>query len=102
MSQLTKALAFQMHVAKVQAPEPEFRFHATRRWRFDFAWPDERVACEVEGGTWVKGAHSRGKHYESDCTKYNEAALLGWVVIRVTTDMVKDGRALAFVERALA
>jgi len=30
------------------------------------------------------------------------AALAGWMVLRVTTDMIQDGRALAFLESALA
>jgi very-short-patch-repair endonuclease len=81
--------------------EREYRFHPERRWRFDFAWPDKKVALEVEGGTWSNGAHTRGKHFESDCEKYNEAAIAGWHVIRVTTDMVRDGRAIGFLLRAL-
>jgi hypothetical protein len=55
----------------------------------------------VDGGSWVRGRHSRGKGYEGDCEKANEAAIAGWRVLRVTTDMVKDGRALTTIERAL-
>lgn len=84
------------------APVQEYVFAPPRKWRFDFAWPDRMVALEVEGGTWISGAHTRGRHFESDAEKYNEAALRGWRVLRVTTDMVDDGRALGFVERALA
>jgi hypothetical protein len=57
-----------------------------RRWRFDFAWPEQLVAVELEGGIWTGGAHTRGKHYQSDCEKYNAAALRGWRVLRYTTD----------------
>ncbi len=32
---------------------------------------------------------------------YGEATVLGWRVLRVTTGMVDDGRALALVERCL-
>jgi very-short-patch-repair endonuclease len=69
------------------APEPvrEFRFHATRLWRFDFAWPESRVAVEIEGGIWVAGAHGRGKHFSGDCEKYNAATIDGWRVLRYTT-----------------
>ena len=30
-----------------------------RRWRSDLAWPDVRVALEIDGGTWVNGRHNR-------------------------------------------
>lgn len=76
-------------------PQTEYRFHKTRQWRFDFAWPNYTVAVEVEGGQWVNGRHQRGKGFEDDCEKYNEAVLDGWRVLRFTGDMVKDGRALA-------
>jgi very-short-patch-repair endonuclease len=65
-------------------PTPEFRFHPKRRWRFDFAWPAEKIAVECEGGTWSGGRHTRGKGYEGDCEKYNEAVILGWRVLRFT------------------
>jgi very-short-patch-repair endonuclease len=82
-------------------PIPEYRFAPPRRWRFDFAWPDRRLALEIEGGVWARGRHVRGRGYEGDCEKYNAAVLQGWSVLRVTTSMLRDGRALALVERAL-
>jgi very-short-patch-repair endonuclease len=101
VSALEDLLLLQLRQQRLPLPEREYRFHETRKWRFDFAWPDRMLAVEVEGGTWVKGAHSRGKHYESDCIKYNTAALLGWRVLRFTTDMVRDGRAHATVREAM-
>ena len=56
---------------------------------------------EVEGGVHSNGRHVRGKGFTEDCRKYSEAALLGWKVVRVTGEMVKNGEALALVERAL-
>ena len=81
--------------------QTEYRFAPPRRWRFDFAWPDLKVALEVEGGTFTGGRHVRGRGYENDCEKYNAATLAGWKVYRVTTKMVDDGRALALLELAL-
>ena len=60
----------------------EHRFHPDRGWRFDFAWPVERVALEVEGGIWVGGGHNRGKGFAKDIEKYNQAVVLGWRVLR--------------------
>lgn len=87
-------------------PEREYKFHPTRRWRFDWAWPasdgtDGGVALEYEGGSWQQGRHVRPQGYEGDCEKYSEAAILGWLVIRATLDMVRDGRAMDLVIRAL-
>jgi hypothetical protein len=88
--------------AGLPAPVLEFRFAPPRRWRFDFAWPARKLALEVEGGVWVQGRHTRGRGFEADCTKYNSAGLLGWIVLRVTPAMLKDGRALALLEEAFA
>ena len=74
-----------------EKPVPEFRFHPTRKWRFDFAYPEKKIAIEIEGGVWTGGAHTRGKHFESDCEKYNAATLLGWRALRFTGGMVERG-----------
>lgn len=70
-------------------PEPEFRFHPVRKWRFDFAWPVQMVALEVEGGIWMrKGAHNTGKAILRDIEKYNTATIMGWKVLRtIPTDL---------------
>jgi very-short-patch-repair endonuclease len=94
-------MAWQLRAAGLPEPVREHRFDATRRWRFDFAWMPQRIALEVEGGTFAGGRHSRGTGFEADCLKYNAAALDGWRVFRVTTAMVDDGRALALAEEAL-
>lgn len=70
--------------------EPEYRFHPSRKWRFDFAHPESRLAIELEGGTWGKGRHTTGKGYAADCEKYNAAAMAGWRVIRFTGDMLRQ------------
>lgn len=101
MSQLEEKLAFDMRCVSLK-PEREFRFHPTRKWRFDFAFPSEKVAVEVEGGIFVKGAHTRGAHFRSDCEKYSAAAELGWAVLRYTDREIKSGAAIAQVERVLA
>ncbi len=80
-------------------PVLEVRFAPPRMFRFDFGWAERGIALEFEGGTFTNGGHTRGKHYESDCEKYNLAASLGWRVVRVTVDMVKDGRMVEAVER---
>lgn len=85
----------------IEAPESEFRFAPPRRWRFDFAWPAVKVAFEYEGGTWSRGGHVRGQVYSANCEKYNEAQILGWVVIRGTSDTVRSGTCLVQLQRAI-
>ena len=89
----------QVQLAGLPKPVPELHFHPTRRWRFDWAWPDQKLALEVDGAVYSRGRHTRGKGFENDMEKLNEALLLGWRVLRVSTGMVADGRALGFVER---
>src|SRR5262245_38382799 len=79
--------------AGVSKPVREHVCHPTRRWRFDVAWPEVGIAAEVEGGTWTGGRHTRGAGFESDCEKYNEAGVLGWIVFRFTAAMVRSGAA---------
>ncbi len=68
----------------------EFKFLDDRKFRFDFAWPDELVAVEIEGGIWTGGGHTRGKGYASNCEKYNLAAVNGWSLLRYTTNDLKS------------
>lgn len=97
LSDAEELLAFQIKAVKLPEPQREFRFSQDRRWRFDFAWPAQKVACEVEGATWANGRHTRGSGFEKDCEKYNAATLNGWRVLRVPSNWVKDGRALVFI-----
>ena len=101
MSDLEALLTFQMRALGLPAWETEYRFHRSRQWRFDLAWPHLRLAVEVEGGIWTGGRHTSPTGFEADCEKYNEAAILGWRVIRVTGGMVKDGRAADIIQRAI-
>jgi hypothetical protein len=64
----------------------EYAFHPTRRWRFDYALPEYKVAIEVEGGVWVSGRHINPKGFLGDMEKYNEATRLGWHLIRCTPE----------------
>ena len=101
MSALETLLLSHLAVAKVEKPEREVRFAPPRRWRFDLAWPARKLAVEIDGGTWVRGRHSRGAGFAKDCEKLNAAAILGWRVLRFDNHMVRDGRALATIEAAL-
>ena len=65
-------------------PAREFVFAPPRKWRFDFAWPDRKVALEVEGGVFTGGRHTSSVGFLKDISKYNTAESLGWHVLRCT------------------
>lgn len=77
--------------ASLPIPTPEWQFHATRGWQFDYAWPLHLVALEIEGGIWKKGggAHSHPLNIVRDCEKYSEAAILGWRILRVQPEKLR-------------
>ncbi len=71
-------------------PIAEHKFTKKRRWRFDRAFLNEKVAIEIEGGVFNGGRHSRGMGMVNDADKYNQAMLEGWIVLRYTTKHIDD------------
>lgn len=97
---------------RLPPPTPEYRFHAERKWRFDYAWPQWKVALEVEGGVFgfkdpktgkhrSGGAHSSITGIKRDIEKYNYAGAMGWTVIRCLPTTLLQKETLAFVKAAL-
>lgn len=88
-----------------------------RKFRADFCWPADAVklVVEVDGGTFAregskrcplcgevpKGRHATGTGRETDCEKLNLAVLAGWRYLVFTTQQVRDGRALIWIQKAL-
>lgn len=101
-SNLEETLYFQMTATGIAGRcTREYVFAPPRKFRFDFAFLHAMLAVEVEGGSWVNGAHNRGGHFESDCDKYNLAVAFGWRVLRFTGKHIKDGSALTLIETVL-
>ena len=101
ISFLEMTMKAQLDQAAVPTYITEHVFSPPRRWRFDIAWPTFMLALEIEGGTSNRGRHNRPVGYEKDCEKYNNAILLGWRVLRVTSRQVMEGEALAWVQKAI-
>lgn len=77
----------------------EHKFHPKRRWLFDYAIIDKKIAIEYEGVFGGgKSRHTTVTGYTGDTEKYNEATLLGWKVLRYTaknyTNLTDDLKAL--------
>jgi very-short-patch-repair endonuclease len=60
----------------------EVMFCKGRKFRFDFAIIDRKIAIEIEGGIFSGGRHTRGAGFAKDMEKYNIAIENGWVVLR--------------------
>lgn len=97
-----------------------------RNFRFDFAWPESRVAVEIDGGTTGRlvkchkcgetlrgrkangqpgkpmmvplASHGSVESIQRDCEKGNLAAELGWAVLRFTRKDL-DGRPIQMIEQ---
>lgn len=81
-------LWLRLRPAGAPLPVAEYRFDAVRKWRFDRAFPDQRVAVELEGGIYSRGRHTRAAGFIADAEKYNAAAVAGWLVLRfVASDL---------------
>lgn len=65
------------------SPETEYRFAPPRKFRADYAWPEQRVLLEQEGGVYTGQAHGSVTGILRDIEKYNLAAQHGWRVLRV-------------------
>lgn len=88
-----KAIALILKINNINF-EPQYKFHPTRKFRFDFAILEHKIAIEYEGGTWSKSRHTSGAGYARDVEKYRLALLLGWKVLRYTVDDIEKGRGL--------
>jgi len=104
-------LLFEKHLSELAVCfAREFRFHDMRRWRFDYLLTDmlagiglrawrkaSKIAVEIEGAIWNQCRHTRGKGYQADLDKYNAATMMGYRVLRFSTEDVMLGRAKAFL-----
>ncbi len=99
---MSPVVEMELQLKALRVPyEVEYRFHPRRKWRLDFAIPVNKIGVEVHGGIWIRGHHTRGKGFEDDREKMNEAVLLGWLVLEVTPRQIRNGQAFRWLERAL-
>lgn len=80
----------------------EMRFHPKRMWRFDYAIPEHRIAIEIDGGVWKYGRHNRPKGYIADMEKFNEAAAMGWLVLKFTPEQQMTKTAFNLIQRTIS
>lgn len=69
-----------------------------RRWRFDYALPDKKLAVEYHG---IGPGHQSIKGSWDDQEKASEASICGWTLIICNAGSVKDGRCVGWIDRVL-
>jgi len=67
----------------------EHTFSNKRKFRFDWAIPELKIAIEYEGVFSGKSRHTTISGYTNDCEKYNLAQIEGWKVLRYTAKNYK-------------
>lgn len=97
-----KILIAECRTHHLPAPIEEHKFHPSRKWRFDLAFPQPMIAIEIHGGIWSGGRHTRGMGFENDREKMNEAQIMGWTVLEYSTGQVMDGVPILDLKRVLA
>ena len=100
-SKLEETFALHIRIHNLPQPKREFKFDLTRQWRFDFAWPEYKIAVECEGTTYEGGRHQRSDGFADDCEKYNTAVILGWSVLRFPYAQIKSEQAVRMTANLL-
>lgn len=81
-------------------PEHKFADDIGRKWRIDLAYPERKLAIEIEGM-----AHRTRERFMADIEKYNElVAMRGWRLLRVytrwiTSEKRQSDKAITLVKR---
>ena len=60
----------------------EYKFHEKRKWRFDYANLEHKIAVELDDITHF----CYWNRIKSDCEKLNTAQIQGWKVLRFTNN----------------
>ena len=95
-SYLEAILAENLYVLKVDGWVRQHQFDQTRKWSFDFAWPELMFAVEVEGMV-----HRIKSKFKTDIIKHANAQMQGWTILRVGGDEVRSGTAITWIEHML-
>jgi hypothetical protein len=87
---------------KLPTPTQQALVIPGRKFRYDGAFPSERVVYDINGGTWnPRMRHSGGAGYEKDCEKHCLAVLAGWWPLVFTGKMVREGVAVDLLAMVL-
>lgn len=93
----------QCRTSGIPLPVRQFAFAKCigRKYAADFAWPDERLIVEIQGGIFVGGRHNHGAGFEADLERNNLASSIGWKVLQFSPRHVRSGWGLELTKVAL-
>ena len=118
-SHLEDTLARQIEQAGTLRPVREYRLFAElagpgrglrkrlqengwKDYRYDFAWPEQKLLAEVQGGIWLNASgHNTGVGLVRDYEKNNMAVVIGWRVLHFSDKEIRSGEALNVIVKAL-
>jgi very-short-patch-repair endonuclease len=83
-TEFERRFRYRLKRAGLPLPVPQFQI-GTRR--VDFAYPDERIAIELDSIRW----HLTAERFQTDRERYNELVLAGWLPLLFTWRDVNDG-----------
>lgn len=89
-------LALQIRALKLPVPERNYRWMTGRRYEWDFAYPDRKIAIEVQGMV-----HRIKSKWERDIFKRAYGLLDGWRVLEVSGETIRSGVAIQWIEKLL-
>lgn len=105
MSEAEDQLAFQLKaIPEKPLFDRQYRIHPDRKFMADFYFANVKgtpLVVEVDGGGFVNGRHSRGMGIERDAEKSALIAAMGARLMRVTPNLVRNGKALKWILEAL-
>lgn len=94
-------VALYFRQCRLPPPNFEWRFHPTRKWSLDIAWPEQRLCLEVQGGIFIQGRHSRGAAMLKEWEKLNTLATMGWRVLYCQPNDVCTNETVEMIESCL-
>lgn len=72
-----------------------------RKFRFDYYWPEFRLALEIEGGIFTRQAHGSIRGILRDKEKYSLAASAGVRVIAVPPNLMLKTQTFDMIKQAM-
>lgn len=82
-------------------PKSAYPENKRKVWIADYCSIEFKIMVEIDGGIWVGDGHGHPTGITKGMLKLNDAALLGYHMLRFSTSWVKPRHAINFLQRVL-